>query len=56
MSYMLQGATIHTSQGLLMQLQPRCKQGQKQTLCQVMDDDRETGCVEEALVAMSSKV
>jgi len=52
----VQGATIHTSQGLLMQLQPRCKQGQKQTLCQVMDDDRETGCVEEELVAMSSKI
>ncbi len=53
---MLQGATIHTSQGLLMQLQPRCQQGQKQTLCQVMDADRETGRVEEELVAMPSKV
>lgn len=52
----LQGATIHTSQGLLMQLQPRCRQGQKQTLCQVMDAERETACVEEELVAMSSKI
>ena len=53
---MLQGATIHTSQGLLMRLQPRCQQGQRQSLCQVMDDNKQTDRMEEELVTMSSKV
>ena len=52
----VQGATIHTSQGLLMRLQPRCKQGQAQSLCQVRDDSKHTARLEEELATMSSVV
>ena len=55
-SCVLQGATIHTSQGLLMRLQPRCKQGQNQALCQVLDDSQSSDQLEEELVTMSSKI
>lgn len=56
MGVVIQGATIHTSQGLLMQLQPRCKQGQAQVLCQAMNDSKATEHIEQELVTMSSKV
>ncbi|KAL3130704.1 hypothetical protein ABBQ38_000053 [Trebouxia sp. C0009 RCD-2024] len=53
---MTTGATIHTSQGLLMRLKPRCQQGQKQSLCQILDDNERTDQIEEELVTMSSTV
>lgn len=52
----MQGATIHTSQGLLMRLRPRCQQGQKQSLCQILDENKQTDQIEEQLVTMSSTV
>ena len=39
-----------------MRLQPRCQQGQKQSLCKVLDDNKQTSQIEEDLVTMSSKV
>lgn len=52
----LQGATIHTSNGLLLRLKPRCNEGQEQNLCKVSDDSKGTDSIEKEMAAMPSNV